>query len=168
MGWSTSPPVTSSAPWIPSRSLGSWRRATRRRGGLVPDEITISILESEVSRHPDAKGVIYDGFPRTTAQATALDDFLAKKGTGVSVMLSLVVPEDELRVRLTKRAETSGRVDDADPVVIQNRIDTYNTSTAPVADHYRAQGKLVEIDGVGDIAEVTSRLFGAVDPVAGA
>ena len=152
----------------PESELGKLAKSHSEKGGLVPDEITISILESEVSRHPDAKGVIYDGFPRTTAQATALDDFLAKKGTGVSVMLSLVVPEDELRVRLTKRAETSGRVDDADPVVIQNRIDTYNTSTAPVADHYRAQGKLVEIDGVGDIAEVTSRLFGAVDPVAGA
>ena len=92
-----------------------------RRDAVIPDEVTIKILESEVTKYPDAKGVIYDGFPRTTAQAEALDSFLEAKGTEVTTMLSLVVPEDELKTRLLARAEVSGRKDDADPEIIQNR-----------------------------------------------
>lgn len=147
----------------PESELGKLAKSYADKGNLVPDEVTIKILESEVQKYPNAKGVIYDGFPRTTAQAEALDAFLAEKGTTVSVMLSLVVPEEELRDRLKKRAESSGRADDADPEVIQNRINTYNTSTAPVANFYDGQNKLIEIDGVGAIEDVTSRLFSAID-----
>ncbi|MFK7786027.1 MAG: adenylate kinase [Crocinitomicaceae bacterium] len=147
----------------PESELGKLAKSYSDKGNLVPDEVTIKILESEVAKYPDAKGVIYDGFPRTTAQAEALDTFLASKGTQVTMMLSLVVPEDELKTRLIARAEVSGRKDDADPKIIQNRINTYNLSTAPVAGFYKEQSKLTEIDGVGTIDEITTRLYAAVD-----
>lgn len=147
----------------PESELGKLAKSYSDNGNLVPDEVTIQILESEVLKHPDAKGVIYDGFPRTSAQAEALDKFLAKKDTSVTLMLSLIVPEEELRTRLMGRAKVSGRADDADPQIIQNRIDNYNKSTAPVADFYDAQGKLVEVDGVGLIDDITQRLFAAID-----
>ena len=149
----------------PESELGKLARSYSDNGNLVPDDVTIKILESEVQKYPDAKGVIYDGFPRTSAQAEALDAFLAEKNTSVSVMLSLEVPEDELRTRLMGRAQVSGRADDADPKIIQNRIDNYIKSTAPVADYYDAQGKLVKIDGVGAIDDITQRLFAAIDEV---
>lgn len=147
----------------PESELAKLAKSYSDQGNLVPDEVTIKILEAEVMKHPDAKGVIYDGFPRTTAQAAALDKFLAVKNTTVTMMLSLVVPENELRSRLMSRAEVSGRKDDADPEIIQNRINTYRSSTAPVADYYKSQGKLIEIDGVGTIDDITERLFSAIN-----
>jgi len=147
----------------PESELGKLAKSYSDKGNLVPDEVTIEILEAEVSKHPDAKGVIYDGFPRTTAQAEALDKFLSAKGTSVTMMLSLVVPEDELKTRLISRAEVSGRKDDADPGIIQNRINTYNNSTAPVAGFYEGQGKLHEINGVGSIDDITQRLYDIID-----
>ncbi len=146
----------------PESELGKLAKSYSDKGNLVPDDVTIQILEQEVLKHPDAKGVIYDGFPRTTPQAEALDKFLEKKGSEVTLMLSLVVPEDELKTRLLERAKTSGRKDDADPNIIQNRIETYKKSTAPVASHYKNQGKLREIDGVGTISEITQRLFDSI------
>ena len=116
----------------------------------------------EVNKHPNASGFIFDGFPRTTAQAGALDAFLEGKGQTISAMLALEVPEDELKTRLLGRAATSGRADDADPAVIQKRIDVYNAETAPVADHYRAAGKYQGIDGVGSIEDITKRLTQAI------
>ena len=147
----------------PESELAKLAKTYSDKGDLVPDEITIKILESEVQKFPNAKGVIYDGFPRTTAQAAALDTFLATKDTSVTMMLSLVVPEDELKNRLMERAKTSGRPDDADPEIIQNRINNYNAQTAPVAGFYEEQGKLVEINGVGSIEDITSRLFEAIE-----
>lgn len=147
----------------PESDLSKLAKSYSDKGNLVPDDVTIKILESEVAKYPDAKGVIYDGFPRTTAQAEALDKFLEGKGTSVKLMLSLVVPEEELKTRLIARAEISGRPDDADPEIIQNRINTYNSSTAPVADFYKSQGKLVEINGVGSIDQITQRLFDAIN-----
>lgn len=147
----------------PESDLAKLAKSYSDAGNLVPDDITIKILESEVSKYPDAKGVIYDGFPRTTAQAEALDSFLASKGTGVSMMLSLIVPEDELKTRLIARAEVSGRKDDADPEIIQNRINTYNKETAPVADFYKEQGKLIDVNGVGAIDEITNLLFESIE-----
>ena len=149
----------------PNSELGKLAKSYSDNGNLVPDEVTISILETEVLKYPDAKGVIYDGFPRTSAQAEALDTFLANKNTSVSLMLSLEVPEEELRTRLLGRAQVSGRADDADPKIIQNRIDTYLKSTAPVADYYDAQGKLVKINGVGAIDEITARLYAVIEAV---
>jgi adenylate kinase len=147
----------------PESELGKLAKSYADKGDLVPDEITIKILESEVKKYPEAKGVIYDGFPRTTEQAIALDSFLATKNTSVTMMLSLVVDEDELRTRLINRASASGRLDDADPKIIQNRIDNYNAKTAPVAQFYANQSKLTEINGLGSIEEIAGRLFDAVE-----
>lgn len=147
----------------PESDLAKLAKTYSDKGDLVPDDITINILESEVAKHPNAKGVIYDGFPRTTAQAKALDVFLEAKGISVTMMLSLVVPEDELKTRLIARATVSGREDDADPVIIQNRINTYNGSTAPVADYYKEQGKLIDINGVGSIGDITNSLFESIE-----
>jgi len=149
----------------PESELAKLAKGYADKGNLVPDDITIEILESEVLKYPDAKGVIYDGFPRTEAQAAALDRFLTQKGTSVTCMLALDVEEEELRERLKGRALQSGRPDDADPMVIQNRIDVYNGQTAPVADFYKAQGKFKAINGVGSISEITKRLFNSLDEV---
>ncbi len=147
----------------PSSELAKLAKSYSDKGNLVPDEVTIKILESEVQKHSDINGVIYDGFPRTTDQAVALDSFLEGKGTSVTLMLSLVVPEDELKQRLLERAKVSGRADDADPAVIETRIANYNKSTAPVAEFYKKQNKLVEINGVGSIEEIFDRLKAAID-----
>lgn len=143
--------------------LGNLAKSFMDQGALVPDEVTIKMLESEVNKHPEASGFIFDGFPRTGAQAQALDAFLASQQTSISAMLALEVPEEELRSRLKNRAMTSGRADDADPSVIQKRIDVYNNETAPVAEYYRAQGKYHGVVGVGSIQEISERLFDAID-----
>jgi adenylate kinase len=132
------------------------------QGELVPDEVTISMLEKEVEKHPEANGFIFDGFPRTTAQAQALDNFLEGRGDSIESMLSLEVEVEELKNRLLARAETSGRADDADPAVIQKRIDVYNAETAPVADFYKKVGKFKSIDGLGSLEDITGRLVDAI------
>lgn len=143
--------------------LGDLAKSYIDKGELVPDEVTIKMLEAEVDNHSDAKGFIFDGFPRTTAQAKALDSFLETKNSSISVMLALSVPDEELKDRLKKRAEVSGRTDDADPEIIANRIEVYKSETAPVADYYKAQGKYEEVGGVGSIDEISEKLFEAID-----
>jgi adenylate kinase len=143
--------------------LGKLAKSYMDKGQLVPDEVTINMLRSEVVKHSDPKGFIFDGFPRTNAQALALDEFLSGMNSGISVMLALEVEEEELKSRLKKRAEISGRVDDADPVVIENRIRVYNQETSPVKEYYQAQNKFIGIDGVGSIDDITERLFKAID-----
>lgn len=143
--------------------LGQLAQSYMNQGQLVPDDVTIRMLESEVDKHPEAKGFIFDGFPRTTAQAEALDVFLNGRDTPVSCMLALDVAEEELKKRLLARAETSGRPDDADPAVIQKRIDVYNAETAPVADHYKGQGKYSGIEGLGSIEDIFGRLKSAIE-----
>ena len=138
--------------------LGKMAQSFMDQGQLVPDDVTIRMLESEVNQHSDAGGFIFDGFPRTTAQAEALDVFLNERGTPISCMLSLDVEEEELKARLLNRAKTSGRPDDANPAVIQKRIDVYNAETAPVASHYATQGKFTGVDGMGSVEEITDRL----------
>jgi adenylate kinase len=144
-------------------ALGNLAKSFIDKGQLVPDEVTINMLRSEVVNHLDPKGFIFDGFPRTNAQAKALDELLNEIGTSISVMLALEVEEIELKERLKKRAEVSGRADDANPEVISNRIKVYNSETAPVKDFYQHQNKFVEINGIGSIDEITSRLFAAID-----
>lgn len=143
--------------------LGKLAKSFMDKGELVPDSVTISMLESEVNKHADAKGFIFDGFPRTGAQAEALDNFLNSKSTSITCMLALEVNEDELKARLLNRAKSSGRPDDADPTVIQNRINVYNRETAPVAEYYKAQGKYKGIDGIGTIEEISERLYQAIE-----
>lgn len=144
-------------------ALGKLAKSYMDAGQLVPDEVTIDMLRSEVIKHDAPKGFIFDGFPRTNAQALALDEFLASLQTEISLMLALEVEENELKTRLLKRAEVSGRPDDADPAVIEKRISVYNQETAPVKAFYQAQHKFVAIDGIGSIDDITSRLFTAID-----
>lgn len=143
--------------------LGKLAKSYMDAGQLVPDEVTINMLRSEVVKHEAPKGFIFDGFPRTNAQALALDEFLASLHTEISLMLALEVEENELKTRLLKRAEVSGRPDDADPAVIEKRISVYNQETAPVKAFYQSQHKFVAIDGIGSIDDITSRLFTAID-----
>ena len=143
--------------------LGQLAKSYMDKGQLVPDSVTISMLEDAVNKNPQAKGFIFDGFPRTHGQAQALDAFLDGRSTGITSMVALEVPEDELRIRLAERAKTSGRPDDADPSIIQNRIDVYNAETAPVKDYYEGQAKYQGVDGVGSIEEITDRLVGIID-----
>lgn len=145
--------------------LGTLAKSYMDKGELVPDQVTISMLESEVDKNPDAKGFIFDGFPRTTAQAEALTLFLKSKNTEVHLMVALSVSEDELVKRLLLRGKDSGRADDTDESIIRNRIQVYNSQTAVVADFYAAQNKFQNIDGVGSIDEISERLFEAIDPI---
>lgn len=143
--------------------LGTLAKSYIDKGELVPDEVTIGMLESEVDKTPNAEGFIFDGFPRTTPQAEALETFLQNKGTEISVMLALAVAEEELIKRLLLRGKDSGRADDQDESIIANRIKVYNEQTAVVADYYSAQNKFEKIDGVGTIDEIFDRLCLAID-----
>ena len=125
------------------------------KGELVPDEVTIKMLEDTAKQHPDVAGIIFDGFPRTIAQAEALDSFLGKEhNQQVDKMLSLEVDDEELIARIVERGKTSGRPDDADEGIIRNRIEEYNLKTAPLKEYYIKQGKCAEIAGVGGIDEI--------------
>src|SRR5690606_2747940 len=115
--------------------LGALAKKYMDEGNLVPDEVTIKMLESEANQHPTAKGFIFDGFPRTQPQAKALDQFLESKNQSISLMLSLKVEDNELKNRLMKRAETSGRSEDNDTEVIANRIEVDRRETSTVAEY---------------------------------
>lgn len=142
--------------------LGNLAKSYMDQGKLVPDEVTIKMLESEANKTPDAKGFIFDGFPRTGAQAQALDAFLASRGTAITLMLALEVEEEELRKRLLLRGKDSGRADDQDPAIIQKRIDVYNAETMPVKDYYTTQGKYKGINGIGEIDAIFDALCQAI------
>jgi len=142
--------------------LGKLAKSYMDKGELVPDDVTIAMLEDVVEEHPGAKGFIFDGFPRTVAQAQALDAFLARKGTSIHKMLALDVAEEELVKRLVERGKESGRPDDQDERIIRNRIAVYNQQTAILAEFYQAQGRFVSVDGIGSIEAIASRLEEAV------
>lgn len=144
-------------------ALGTLAQSYMDQGDLVPDQVTINMLEQEVVQNPQAKGFIFDGFPRTTAQAQALDEFLNVQGMAISATLALEAADDLLVDRLLKRGETSGRTDDQDEAKIRNRFDEYNAKTAPLKAYYQAQNKFFIIDGVGAIEEITARLEEVVD-----
>lgn len=139
--------------------LGSLAKSFMDRGELVPDEVTINMLASEVDRSIDsAKGYIFDGFPRTTAQAEALDQLLAEKGLGVHATIALEADEDELTARLLERGKSSGRTDDTDEHKIRTRFAEYNAKTAPLIAYYKDQGKFYSVNGIGEIAVINERL----------
>jgi adenylate kinase len=146
-------------------SLGNLARTYMDKGQLVPDELTIEMLKAEVLKHSSPIGFIFDGFPRTNAQAIALDELLASLNTEISIMLALEVEEEELKKRLLARAEQSGRADDADPAIIENRIAVYNNKTAPVKRYYQGQNKFTSIQGTGNIDEITQRIFTALENI---
>jgi adenylate kinase len=143
--------------------LGIQAKAFMDKGELVPDSLTIAMLESEVQKQQNPNGFIFDGFPRTSAQAEALDAFLLSRGTAITCMLALEVGEEELIKRLLNRATTSGRADDADVSIVRNRITVYNRETAPVAVYYQGCGKYRGVVGVGSVEEITARLCAEVD-----
>lgn len=138
--------------------LGRRAKEIMDRGELVGDDIVIGMIESKLDENPAAKGFIFDGFPRTTAQAIALDDLLQKKGTGISGMLALEVDDEELVKRLLIRGEASGRADDRNEGIIRRRIEEYNNKTLPLKNYYNEQGKFHSIHGIGSIDEIFKSL----------
>ena len=144
-------------------ALGLEAKALMDRGDLVPDKVVIGMISSKLDNNPNVNGFIFDGFPRTAAQATALDNLLAEKGTAISAMLSLKVEDAELIKRLLERGKNSGRADDKNEAIIANRINEYNTKTAPLKEYYSAQNKLSEIEGVGSVDEIASKLNQVID-----
>ena len=143
--------------------LGLQMQACIERGELAPDQLVIEMITDYVANNNEGKGVIYDGFPRTTAQAEAFDEILAKHGQKVAVMINMDVPEEELVKRILLRGKDSGRADDQSEEIIRNRIDIYNAQTAVVADFYRAQGKFESVPSMGAIEEVAERIAAVVE-----
>lgn len=143
--------------------LGLQMQACIERGELAPDSLVIDMIADYVANHQEGTGVIFDGFPRTTAQAEAFDEILAKHGQKVSVMINMEVPEEELVKRILLRGKDSGRADDQSEEIIRNRIDVYNAQTAIVADFYRAQGKYESVPSLGTIEEVSERIAKVVE-----
>lgn len=145
--------------------LGKIAESYSKRGMLAPDEITIKILEKEVESHPEAEGFLFDGFPRTLAQAEVLDAFLESKGMRIHGTLGLEADEEALIPRIIERGKVSGRTDDQDEEKIRNRFTEYNEKTAPLIAFYQAQGKYHPINGIGTIEEITTRLSETIDKI---
>jgi adenylate kinase len=145
--------------------LGIEAKKFMDKGELVSDEVVIGMIESKIDANLDAKGFIFDGFPRTNAQAAALDKMLNNKKIPINLMLALVVDDEELVKRLLLRGKESGRADDQDKSIIENRIRVYNKDTAPVIDHYENQHKYKSVDGIGTIEEIFNRLCSAIDQI---
>lgn len=143
--------------------LGIEAKKFADQGNLVPDEIVIGMISTVLDAYPQAEGFLFDGFPRTVAQAEALDKLLNLKKTNIGLVLSLQVDEEELIKRLIHRSHTSGRADDANPEIQRKRQQVYKTETLPVAGHYQKQGKVENIDGEGTIDEVFERLTSTID-----
>lgn len=145
--------------------LGRSMESYIAQGKLAPDEIVIGMIANYVAEHLDAKGCIFDGFPRTMVQAEEFDKILAKHGLKVDIMVDIHVPEEELVRRILLRGKESGRADDASEEVIRDRLKVYHDQTAVVSDFYAAQGKYASVDGIGTIDEVFDRIAGIVDNV---
>ena len=143
--------------------LGLIAQAFMDDGNLVPDEVVIGMVQEKIRSTPDTNGFIFDGFPRTVAQAEALDKCMVNNNTQIDLMLALSVEEEELMKRLLNRGKDSGRPDDQNPEKIRNRFAVYHRETKPVADYYKAQGKLINIKGIGGIEMIFERLCEAID-----
>ena len=133
------------------------------KGELVPDKVVIGMIGAKIDQNPDASGFIFDGFPRTTAQAKALDELMSKKGTRITAMLMLSVDHEELVSRLLNRGKIAGRSDDQDISIIENRIKVYHAETAPLKDYYNLQDKFRFVPGMGTIEEIFERLCQTID-----
>ncbi len=143
--------------------LGIEAKKMMDKGQLVPDEVVIGMISSALDSNPGAKGFLFDGFPRTSAQAEALDKLLKLKNTSIAVMLALNVSEEELTKRLMKRGETSGRSDDTNETVIRARITEYHNKTAAVADYYKIFDKVVMVKGEGTVDDIFKELSNEID-----
>jgi adenylate kinase len=138
--------------------LGKLAKTFMDKGDLVPDEVTIQMLQSEVDKNPESDGFLFDGFPRTIAQAEALDAFLTSRNQKITATVALEADDNILVQRLLERGKTSGRPDDQDEEKIRNRYQEYNEKTAPLMVYYDTQGKFHAVNGIGTIAEVNQRL----------
>lgn len=145
--------------------LGLEAKSLMDKGHLVPDEIVIGMISGILTSNSKAKGFLFDGFPRTIPQAESLDKLLDLNRTEIDIVLSIQVNEEELIKRMIKRAETSGRSDDANPEVQKKRQEVYKRETLPVANHYKAKEKLELVDGEGSIEEISARLIKVIDRV---
>ena len=143
--------------------LGKLAKSYMDNGDLVPDEVTIKMLQDTVEKNPDTKGFLFDGFPRTLAQAEALDAFLATKNWEVTATIALEADDEILIQRLLERGKTSGRVDDQDEDKIRNRYQEYNEKTAPLMEYYSNQNKFYPVNGIGSIQEITQRLSAIIE-----
>lgn len=143
--------------------LGLEAKSLMDQGQLVPDAVVIGMISSAIKANPGVPGFLFDGFPRTTAQAEALDKLLSDHGSAIGVLIALQVPEEELIGRMLNRAKTSGRSDDADENVQRNRLAVYRRDTLPVSDHYAHSGKSLSIEGVGAIEEIFDRICEVID-----
>src|ERR1700712_3196327 len=144
-------------------ALGLEAKKLMDEGMLVPDAVVIGMISNKLDANKDAKGFIFDGFPRTVAQAEALDELLKSKSSEISGMIALVVNDDELEHRLLLRGKESGRPDDANPEVIRKRIVEYNDKTAPVAEFYKNQNKFKSINGIGSVNDIFDAIGTVVD-----
>lgn len=144
-------------------SLGLEAKQLMDKGLLVPDEVVVGMISSAIDNHPEAKGFLFDGFPRTVAQAEALDLLLQKKGTSIGLMLSLVVSEEELVKRLLHRGLTSGRSDDTNEEIIRERIAEYKRKTSIVAEYYKQQQKFAEVQGEGTVDSIFEAISAHID-----
>jgi adenylate kinase len=143
--------------------LGKRVKQIMADGLLVPDSVTIDMLEEEVQKHPNAKGFIFDGFPRTVVQAESLDTYLQAKGQTINTVLQLDVPEEVIKERIELRSKVSGRADDAAEKLLK-RINEYFTKTIHVLPYYTAQNKVTTINGVGEIDAISEKLYAAIEP----
>lgn len=143
--------------------LGKLAKTYMDKGDLVPDEVTIQMLQSEVDKNPDSAGFLFDGFPRTISQAEALDSFLETKSQSITATIALEADDEVLVQRLLERGKTSGRPDDQDEEKIRNRYQEYNEKTAPLMNYYKEQNKFYAVNGIGSIAEITERLSAVID-----
>jgi adenylate kinase len=143
--------------------LGMEAKSFMDKGQLVPDEVVIGMVDAAISANKGVNGFLFDGFPRTKAQAIALDNLLDSHGTAINVVLALDVPEEELIARMINRAKTSGRTDDADESVQKKRISVYKNETLAVAEHYSVFEKVVTLNGLGDIDTIFASLAAEID-----
>lgn len=147
--------------------LGIRAKQLMDQGLLVPDEVVIGMIESKLRENQDASGFIFDGFPRTVRQAEALDELLSQYRTSITLMVALMVDDEELTRRLLIRGQTSGRPDDQNEELIRRRVNEYNEKTTPVADYYAGQQKLATIDGIGDIDTIFDLISRQIEQTTG-
>ena len=143
--------------------LGLEAKSFMDKGQLVPDEVVIGMIDSSLEHHKEAPGFLFDGFPRTAAQAEALDKLLSLKKTEIALVIALEVSEEELVKRLLNRGKTSGRSDDTNETVIHQRFSVYRSETAPIADHYKKLKKFQTIKGEGSVEEIFDSLCQTID-----
>jgi adenylate kinase len=147
-------------------TLGLKAKELMDKGILVPDEVVVGMIEYKIKENSQSKGFIFDGFPRTVAQAKALDEMLEQNHTAITCMIALEVEDEELFKRVLLRGQTSGRPDDQNETLVRKRIAEYNEKTLPVAGYYKQQNKFVSVYGIGEIEEIFSTICQKIDTLA--